>query len=224
MRRLLILLSVACLLLAAAAGCGVSGTSITGQVVLNGVGTDDCTAQIIAAGSVYDVVLSSDGRFALSDAGPISEVCVPEMILTFEIDTEASGACLHTFILEYPVVKGENDLGAIEIGTQGLQLTQPAVGTAPSSWPVSFSWHGYNRTDLSDVTYTLALYKGDPGSLWVCWGSTPVSSSPYSLYGSETSMDGVTHWAIWAKSTWRGTKFEQYLEPRVIDLPAVSGS
>ena len=138
---------------------------------------------VMANGTTYfgDVV-SADGFFSHGSEGLDPEFCTPGHVVTLVFTSSDAAAFETTYVYEYVVQAGDNDLGQIEIGLHGFSLTGPADGATvgPDPWPPQFQWTAYARTGITPQ-YSLYLLCDIFTSFMITTAATSVT-----LKGDET--------------------------------------
>ena len=204
-------------------GCGGfflgGGTSIRGQVVLNGAGTNHVTLFLVANGKIYggDSV-ASDGSFSHANQGYDSEFCVPGTHITFYFNSTDPGAFAETSIVDYVVTGGINDLGKIEIGVKGLTLTAPDDDATILSWPADFSWNEYTGVS-SGCEYSMNLKQNSFFGHLNLWSSSSNTATSCQLAGDESDyLDSAIAWDVTVYYQKNGLNFSATTQERSITL------
>lgn len=215
MHRILAGILLMALVLFSLTGClpVVQPTTIKGQVVLNGVGTNEVTLSIWANNKLYfgDSV-SVDGRFSHGSDGFDKEFCVPGCVVSFYFNATAPGAMACTEIIDYQVKKGVNDLGTIEIGTQGMNMVSPVGNATVSTWPATFTWTAYNRS-VSSLAYRIIFGAGT----WNVW-NIEWSSQTTCDVNWRTGFDSVTAWKVGVQYSLNGLNYAHESKQQLVTL------
>ena len=220
-----------CLLLA---GCGKnsggsSGTTIRGQIVINGqpAKPEQVNHKVWANDKWYlGNVISENGKFVHGNGLLDHEYCRPGSIVTLYFEAnEVTGAFRETYVYEYVVKKGDNNLGQIDLGLYGFGLTSPDddVEIGQDNWPLEFKWTVYGRAGVKP-TYRLNL------NIPVLFTFVPIEkitegtsvfingNEKLTLLGLEFRLNQVQNWTVCVEYQAGDHTIRHYSESRKIKL------
>jgi hypothetical protein len=210
-------------------GCGGgssgSGVTIRGQVVINGepAGSDKVSHYVLANGKTYGGdVISTNGYFSHGRVGLDQEFCIPGCTVTILFVSTDTMAFKETYVYEYVVQDGDNNLGQIDLGLYGFSLVSPEneAKIGPDIWPPQFQWTAYERMDLTPE-YRLNLRC----DLFVSIEKTTKDTSVI-LDGDETvtviygtyDLKNVQDWTVYVEYQQKNHTIRHWSETRNVGL------